>query len=53
MTGYAADFTNGRHRFAWMRDHDVEALPIAYEPNEADDLWQRFGTELRVSRLRN
>jgi hypothetical protein len=48
MTGNAADFTNGRHRFAWMRDHGVEALPIACEPGEADDLRRRFGTAARV-----
>lgn len=52
MTGDAADFTNGRHRFAWMRDHGVEALPVACGPGEADDLRGRFRTSMRVSRLR-
>ena len=51
MTGEAADFTDGRHRFAWMRDNGVEALPVACEPGEANDLIRRFGTDLRVSRL--
>lgn len=51
-TSEAAEFTNGRHRFAWMRDHSVVALPVACEPDEAAGIEKRFGTSLRVSRIR-
>lgn len=36
-------FTNGRHRFAWMRDNGVTTLPVAVPPNEADEIKKRFG----------
>lgn len=26
-------FTNGRHRFAWLRDHGVTVMPVAMHPD--------------------
>jgi hypothetical protein len=45
-------FTDGRHRFAWMRDHGVTALPITVAPNEATEFTKRFGTRRRTSWIR-
>ena len=44
-------FTDGRHRFAWLRDHGVEALPVQVPPEEAAAIKARFGTRRRVSSL--
>lgn len=41
-------FTNGRHRFAWLRDHGVRSLPIQVEEEQADLFESRFGTRDRV-----
>jgi hypothetical protein len=49
--GYAA-FKDGRHRFAWLRDHGVNALPIATDPAEAKEIDRLFGTAERRSRVR-
>jgi hypothetical protein len=42
-------FTDGRHRFAWLRDHGVTAVPIDVDPDEAKKIEKRFGTTKRVS----
>lgn len=51
--GLAADgeisFTDGRHRFAWLRDHGVTALPIDVDPDEVVTIEERFGTAERTS----
>lgn len=44
-------FTDGRHRFAWLRDQGLEALPVTTEPRQSPKLAERFGSPLRVSRL--
>jgi hypothetical protein len=40
-------FSDGRHRFAWLRDHRVRALPIAVPPAQKSEFLKRFGTESR------
>lgn len=42
-------FTDGRHRFAWLRDHGVMAMPINVDPDVAEAITKRFGTAERVS----
>lgn len=44
-------FTDGRHRFAWVRDHGAEALPVTAAPERADQLSSLFGTALRVCEI--
>lgn len=46
-------FTDGRHRFAWFRDHGVKALPVTAEPEEAPTIRRRYGTRSRTTRLPN
>lgn len=41
-------FTDGRHRFAWVRDHGAEALPVATGPATAEKLSHLFGTPVRA-----
>ena len=48
MTGQEISFTDGRHRFAWLRDHGVVALPVSTSPNQSFVLARRFGTKARV-----
>ena len=36
-------FTDGRHRFAWLRDHGAKALPVAVDPKDAALVKFRFG----------
>lgn len=45
--GGAVCFTDGRHRFAWVRDHGASAIPVTTNPDEAVQLATRFGTSLR------
>lgn len=43
--------TDGRHRFAWLRDHGLQALPVEVS-TECETVYRtRFETCLRVGRL--
>lgn len=42
-------FTDGRHRFSWLRDHGVQSVPIDVDPEIADEIRRRFGTTERAS----
>ncbi len=44
-------FGNGRHRFAWMRDHGVKALPMLVPHETAEEIERRFGTPVRKTVL--
>ena len=45
-------FSDGRHRFAWCRDHGVEALPVGVCRECENEVRQGFGTERRVSQAK-
>jgi hypothetical protein len=45
-------FTNGRHRYAWMRDHGAEAIPVVTETSRAKEFVEQFGTSLRQTVVR-
>lgn len=45
-------FTNGRHRFAWLRDHGVMAIQLQVSASQEDIFTVLFGTALRASRLK-
>lgn len=47
----ALSFTDGRHRFAWVRDHGGKAIPLTIWKREAKRLTERFGTPLRVCEI--
>lgn len=47
----AVGFADGRHRFAWLRDHGVIALPITCSPDQAKEIKRNFGTRRRTSWL--
>ena len=42
-------FSDGWHRFAWMRDHRVKAMPIVTDPGDAALIARRFGSRLEAS----
>jgi hypothetical protein len=42
---------NGRHRFAWMRDHGARALPVNTPPKDATEIRRVVGTKVRVCRV--
>ncbi|MFS2025173.1 hypothetical protein [Massilia sp. CT11-137] len=42
-------FNNGRHRFAWLRDHGVIALPVAVQPSDVAAFRRKFGSPARTS----
>ena len=46
-------FTDGRHRFAWMRGHGVRSLPVTTAPDQARAFRARFGSRSRTCRLPN
>ena len=49
LNGDGVAFTDGRHRFAWLRDHGVSAIPVQVPPEEATKFEKRFGTSKKVS----
>ena len=38
------NFSNGRHRFSWMRDHGVKSLPVVVPAEQAELFKQKFGS---------
>ncbi|MBN3744807.1 hypothetical protein G3N96_05070 [Burkholderia sp. Se-20373] len=46
-----AVFTDGRHRFAWLRDHGLRALPVEVGRSDAMMFRTRFETAERVGRF--
>lgn len=42
-------FGDGRHRFAWVRDHAATAIQVQVPPDQAEAFACRFGTNARVS----
>lgn len=40
-------FTDGRHRFAWIRDHGALAIPVTTSPQLIEPLSKSFGTSIR------
>lgn len=51
VEGGRPSFTDGRHRFAWLRDHGLAALPIEVPPSEAENFSIRFGTNDRAGTI--
>jgi hypothetical protein len=47
----AVSFTDGRHRFAWVRDHGARAIPVTTYLEIASRLEAIFGTSLRECRV--
>lgn len=35
-------FTNGRHRFAYLRDNGVQSVPVVVPAEQAEDIQRRF-----------
>jgi hypothetical protein len=44
-------FTDGRHRFAWVRDHGAAAIPVTTDPDRAHKLASSFGSDFRLSKI--
>lgn len=42
-------FSDGRHRFAWLRDHGVRAIPVQVSAEQAGEFEIRFGATERKS----
>jgi hypothetical protein len=42
---------DGRHRFAWMRDHGALALPVAAPIGEASEIQKLVGSKVRICRV--
>lgn len=49
--GNTVCFTDGRHRFAWLRDRGVRAMPMQVPHDDADWFVRRLGSPLRTSLL--
>lgn len=45
-------FGDGRHRFAWVRDHGAQAIPVTTGPETAERLTTLFGTPLTACHVR-
>lgn len=43
LDGSTLSFSDGRHRFAWCRDHGITALPVLAPPDCAEDLMKAVG----------
>ena len=42
-------FNNGRHRFAWLRDHGVTALQVNVQPSDVTTVERKFGSQNETS----
>lgn len=49
--GEGIGFTDGRHRFAWLRDHGVLHLPVSTAHADVGAITAMCGTEIRECRL--
>ena len=49
LTDGEIGFTNGRHRFSWLRDRGVAAMPMQIGPDSAVDFTRRVGSSSRES----
>jgi hypothetical protein len=47
----AVVFTDGRHRFVWLRDHGLRALPVEVSRECLKTYSARFETAVRVGRF--
>ena len=47
LEGRKLHFTDGRHRFAWMRDHGAQALPVTACRGDASPMLKHLGTQSR------
>ncbi len=45
------EIVDGRHRFAWVRDHGAQALPVLAPADEAREIEKLVGTKLRACRV--
>ncbi len=44
-------FTNGRHRWAWMRDHGAVAMPVVSDAAQAAEFLKLYGTDQRQTTI--
>lgn len=44
-------FTDGRHRFAWIRDHGADAMPVTTDPADAKKLSAKLGSAARITQI--
>jgi hypothetical protein len=51
MSRDSVEFTDGRHRFAWLRDHGVAAIPVQTSPECLELGIEGFRTDMRRSLL--
>jgi hypothetical protein len=40
-------FSNGRHRFSWMRDHGANAVPVITDADRAQEFFAKYGSSQR------
>ena len=45
-------FGNGRHRFAWMRDHGATAIPVLTDSNRSEEFKKMFGASEKATVLK-
>ena len=45
-------FTDGRHRFAWMRDHGARAMPVTIDKSDVTAARKMIGSRSRLCRVR-
>lgn len=51
LEGGAVGFTDGRHRFSWVRDHGVTSMPVGTGWEDFDALKRLCGSRSRTCRL--
>lgn len=51
INGEGVGFVDGRHRFAWLRDRGVSAVPVQLSPESLERGIDAFASEVRRSML--
>lgn len=49
LIGQTIEFIDGRHRFAWLRDHGVEIMPVHVTPDKAEMVRRWFGLTISAT----
>lgn len=49
IDGDMVAFSDGRHRFAWLRDHGVRAMPVQVPADQVAEFERKFGVGERAS----
>ena len=49
LLNQSVEFLDGRHRFAWLRDHGIAIMPVHVTPDKAEMVKSGFGLPIHAT----